>query len=438
MKPTTNDNRVDELLKGAWGAAPQPDFEAWRRRYPEVESNLSVSRAASGAEEQALSRRKFGIAAAALIAVGVVGGLLYVSNGARATSAEILEQLENAKGITWKTTFYAEVVAKDGKSKWIETETRHFAYMRPGLHRDASVDENGKVVYFSITDNANMKQLRISHKRKEATVSELAVIEYSNGPFDWVKKELSGGNLQWVGSKDADGRRVNVFRLAFRDNANGRDWSYDFWLDAKTKQLVVVQVPGSDIFDPAAQMVQNDRRAKEGWSQMTPVASIEFDINTSAELDESEFRLEPPEGYTVHRKERPQVTEQEMINYLGVWARFLNDRFPDNYSRPVSSDRINAIYDKAESERTKVEQALLDTLDRYKSAGLNKMPVRHFMEDHAVPDSFRYLGKGVRLGDKDRIVCWYELKGATTYRAVYGDLTVKDVAADDLPLNVGK
>jgi hypothetical protein len=56
-----------------------------------------------------------------------------------------------------------------------------------------------------------------------------------------------------------------------------------------------------------------------------------------------------------------------------------------------------------------------------------------------VENSFRYLGKGVKLGDKDRIVCWYKLKGAkspSTYRVVYGDLSVKDVAPKDLPLPV--
>ncbi len=56
-----------------------------------------------------------------------------------------------------------------------------------------------------------------------------------------------------------------------------------------------------------------------------------------------------------------------------------------------------------------------------------------------VEDSFRYLGKGVKLGEKDRIVCWYKLKDAkdaNTYRVVYGDLSVKDVAAKDLPLPV--
>ena len=70
------------------------------------------------------------------------------------------------------------------------------------------------------------------------------------------------------------------------------------------------------------------------------------------------------------------------------------------------------------------------------------MPIQDFFfgnPDSMVEKSFRYLGKGVRLGEKQRIVCWYKLKGAkdpNTYRVVYGDLSVKDVAPKDLPLPV--
>jgi hypothetical protein len=64
--------------------------------------------------------------------------------------------------------------------------------------------------------------------------------------------------------------------------------------------------------------------------------------------------------------------------------------------------------------------------------------LRDFAEDSAVPGTFRYLGKEVKLGSGDRIVCWYKLKSTGTYRAVYGDLTVKDVEPKDLPLPVAK
>jgi hypothetical protein len=59
--------------------------------------------------------------------------------------------------------------------------------------------------------------------------------------------------------------------------------------------------------------------------------------------------------------------------------------------------------------------------------------------DNTVEKSFRWLGKGVKLGDKERIVCWYKLKDAkdpNTYRVIYGDLSVRDVAPKDLPLPV--
>jgi hypothetical protein len=67
------------------------------------------------------------------------------------------------------------------------------------------------------------------------------------------------------------------------------------------------------------------------------------------------------------------------------------------------------------------------------------MPLYHFITDNAVENSFRYFGKGVKLGDKDAIVCWYKLKDAKDPKAcrdVYGDLSVKDVAQEDLPLPV--
>jgi hypothetical protein len=48
-------------------------------------------------------------------------------------------------------------------------------------------------------------------------------------------------------------------------------------------------------------------------------------------------------------------------------------------------------------------------------------------------DDWAYLGDGVKLGDKDRIVFWY-LDGKTSkYRAVYGDLSAREIAVADLP-----
>ena len=105
-----------------------------------------------------------------------------------------------------------------------------------------------------------------------------------------------------------------------------------------------------------------------------------------------------------------------------------------------SREREQQIYGTPTNERTAAELKYEETVGCYVQTHLNHMPVYHFITDNAVENNFRYLGKGVKLGDKEAIVCWYKLKDAkdpNTYRVVYGDLSVKDVAAKDLPLPVG-
>jgi hypothetical protein len=167
------------------------------------------------------------------------------------------------------------------------------------------------------------------------------------------------------------------------------------------------------------------------------------DIRYDVPLEDSLFRLEPPAGYAVEVKQRPHGTEKEMIDYLGLLANFNDKTFPDEANaRWKLLRKIDRATSKPPKRQTTVERKLLDTDMRYGWGGATNAPILDFFfwnPDSIVEKSFRYLGKGVKLGEKDRIVCWYKLKGAkdpNTYRVVYGDLRVKDVAPKDLPLPV--
>ncbi|MHC4460313.1 MAG: hypothetical protein ACYS6W_14385, partial [Planctomycetota bacterium] len=46
---------------------------------------------------------------------------------------------------------------------------------------------------------------------------------------------------------------------------------------------------------------------------------------------------------------------------------------------------------------------------------------------------YHYAGKGVKLGDADKAIFWYQPKDSTTYRVIYGDLSVKEVSPENLP-----
>ena len=70
-------------------------------------------------------------------------------------------------------------------------------------------------------------------------------------------------------------------------------------------------------------------------------------------------------------------------------------------------------------------------LNRKNMLNGQSLPLLQF--EGAEPKSFRYVCAGVKLGDAGRIVCWYKLKSTGKYRAIYGDLTIKDVEPKDLP-----
>jgi hypothetical protein len=445
MNADKQDNRLDQLIHTAIAGNSTPfEFKRWKQEHPrevtEFQSEVEhpESQASVSLKTRRTMIRTLKLAAAALIVIGVCLGLPHLGrhDSRNTVFAQIVEQIEQAKVITWRLTFCNHVTSKDGRRTWVEAEAREMAYRAPGLYREVLHPTlHGGVEHTTITDAVNLKSLSLVPAEKRARLQELAVTtEDPQGPFRWAREHMSKPDLEWVGKRMTATGEVNVFRRAFKQPSDNQDWSYDFWVDAKTKRLVGIQVPGADIYDPETDPARENPIEKD-WSTITPACYVQSEINFDAELDDSLFSLEPPAGYAVQTEHHAQVTEQEMVSYLGIMAEYNNETFPDQpYS--IDSARLNEINEKPKQDRTAAEQKLRDTVDHYKMASLNMMPTAHFIEDHAVKGSFRYLGKGVRLGDKDRIVCWYRLKDAVTCRVVYGDLSIKDMPADDLPLPV--
>ena len=57
-----------------------------------------------------------------------------------------------------------------------------------------------------------------------------------------------------------------------------------------------------------------------------------------------------------------------------------------------------------------------------------------FFQVTAVESSdWYYAGNGVKLGEADKPVFWYQPRDSKTYRVIYGDMSVKDVSPQDLP-----
>jgi hypothetical protein len=439
MSISDNRDEINTLLTDAFAPPPSADFEEWRRRHPESLACLDPQRMALLVNRRRFVTQAVIFAVSAAILACVWLGISDLGSHGRGSAAfaEVLQQIAKAKTITWKTTYYLRHVSKDKQKTWLTTETKTCAYKSPGLYREVTMDDKNQVSEVSIKDHVKKKELLVFPQEKKAILNDLSPGDYNPfGPFDWIKEELQEPALQWVEKRKTPAGEVNIFRHAFRSKVNGIDRSYDFWIDQATKRLVELHIPGSDFFDPETDPARNTLPG-ESWN-MTVLGDKQHEIVWDAALDDSLFRLEPPEGYTleVQRREEIEITEREMIDFLGVAAEFNDKTFPDEDFIP--GNRINKARSKPEQDRTPAEQKTVKRLDFY-IVRFGILPMAMFRTDHTVEGSYRYLGKGVKLGDKDGIVCWYKLKAASdpnTYRVVYGDLSVKDVKSDDLPLPV--
>ncbi|OHB78277.1 MAG: hypothetical protein A2V98_15065 [Planctomycetes bacterium RBG_16_64_12] len=455
-----DDNDLDRALAESF-APSLTDFDTWQRRHPEALACLRPERFAASAKRRRIMNRIVSTAAATVFAACAYFGMAYFGRPTDCSTvlAEVRTQIENAKAITWKCTWFTDVMDKELKTLWVETTSDRYAFRAPGLYRQDLYRE-GRVTFSRITDNVGLRELRVNHQTKEATLCELTIPQDEpRGPFLAISANRLG-DLQWLGRKEIDGRAVNVFRstekhnpLKFRGEVPKTGWSTDYWVDVHTKRLVRCQWPGTDIYNPENDPLRNNPPgAKTGWIRQG-ICWIQHDIVYDVESDDSHFSLEPPKGYALTVVPRPQVTEKDMVEHLGVMAEYYGNTFPDRYDEAarrfdeavrgravpawsVSGEELDSFEMKSAQDRTPAQNKIVKARQRYIGSGLNLGPFRHFIRDHTVEGTWQYVGKGVKLGDKDRIVCWYKLKGAETYRAVYGDLSVKDVAQNVLPLSV--
>ena len=152
--------------------------------------------------------------------------------------------------------------------------------------------------------------------------------------------------------------------------------------------------------------------------------NLQFDIK----LDESLFNMEVPEGYTIQNSgiDFGKNSESDFIETLRIWAEVIEDRyFPDsiNIENVVN---VGKKFDQGLKRLNLSEQERVDIATKW---GQGFVFIRFFKGQ----GQWHYAGKGVKLGDGDTPIFWYQPQGSETYRVIYGDLSVKDVAPENLP-----
>lgn len=204
-------------------------------------------------------------------------------------------------------------------------------------------------------------------------------------------------SVEQLGEKEIDGRTAKGFR------ATGPDGEMTIWADPQTASPI---------------------RVEQQWRQMQFVyTDFQFDV----EIDESLFDMEIPEGYSEIAQNELSIegsTEEDLVKTLKIWVEvILDDVFPRDLTGQIYLEDVKNNHQKFENldDKEKIELAM------------KLQPGFIFVQLLKTENDWNYVGGNVKLGDAESPVCWYRPDNSETYRVIYGDLSIKDIAPNDLP-----
>ncbi|MCF7958103.1 MAG: hypothetical protein K9M57_06615 [Phycisphaerae bacterium] len=259
---------------------------------------ISASRSGAGIRRFLMQSKLSKYAAAAIIVIAVGLGINMFS-GQDTSSMAFAEMLEKIR--TSSYTFDLTLHTDDNAST-----TNKTSVYQPGRVRfDAKV---GVGFVSSITDTRQGKTLILFNQHKTATIIENADLPGSDaagGIFSLCMKpienlwNLRDGSQKNLGAKEIDGVAVEGFKVVSDD----KYFNYNIVVWAQIKTLSPVQV--------TIKATPHDLDEKPmKWTMEN------FDLD--AQLDESQFSMKPPKGYTLSDQVGLDEVEQKPVQSKGA------------------------------------------------------------------------------------------------------------------------
>ncbi|MBA7621048.1 hypothetical protein ES703_28405 [subsurface metagenome] len=336
------------------------------------------------------------LAAAAVIIIAILTAIHFLGSPIEGIAwADVVRPILTARTVVFN------VITVEGENVPI-TRTMNMGTQRV---RSEVLSPDGKTVQaIAIVDFDTSRMLQLIPNQKTAVLIELKDIpEKPENVLEELRNmvtELQNDPnvlVEPLGEKEIDGQIAKGFR------ASGPDVELTVWADPQTTLPI---------------------RMEQKWRQMQFVyTDFQFDI----EMDESLFSMEIPEGYSeLPSAELPiaSSSEQDLVESLRIWAEVILDGvFPEDFSAQVYVDDVHKNREKFATLQDEQKLELAMKLG----------PGFIFVQLLKAENDWHYVGKNVKLGDSESPVCWYRPEGSETYRVIYGDLSVKDVAPENLP-----
>lgn len=383
--------------------------------------------------------RSFTRIVVAATVLAVMGGLVgwFAIGSTNIAFAEVAKALDNLRTATFDET--TEV--KNPLNGKTTTFTSKSFFLAPSHQRcegtmSTEADQD-KVHSIMILDMQTMKGLTLLPKQELAVAIDVGQVKKPpEGPsnmFEMVRQlvregiDAGGAKVESLGKQEIDGRVV----VGFRTHSNMIDMT--LWADPQTARPVRIEIDSPS------------------YNSQSVMSNFRYDM----ELAPSLFSLEPPPGYTVKNMEATMPVEDDLVNILRLVAKHNNGVFPPTIG--TNKEYMQAIQaaSKEETEKflkTPETKKLLEKLkaqygqdkDGFMKAWMEAtMPLtQKLTQKHIQGVMFyrmlkpendpHYAGKDVKLGTPDHPILWYRPTGAEKYRVIYADLSVKEVAPEEV------
>jgi hypothetical protein len=398
MNNSENNKWLDKALSETIGSEkPQANFEQWKKEHPHAVEILTSRACDTSVSKRPLNIReiimkskiiKLAVAAVIFVAAGVT---VYHFWAGTPTFAQVIKPILNAQ-----TAVFDVIVGQETA----DGPVIHDMVMGSRIRRTLSNIPNT----VSIIDLESSKILSLTIPTKEAVYIDLkglpSIPNYMDGLRNLIVKlqEYPEFKVEELGQQDIAGQRLIGFR------AIHPRIEITIWADPVTALPV---------------------RIEQNEGQMIVVCkNIQFDVP----MDESLFSMDIPDGFTQQQAviDLQDSTEQDFIEGLRIRAEIFGDgQFPDGVA-------VEDYLKQAPAMGKKFEDMKLSKEEQNK-IGMKLSKHLLFIRFFKGQGQWHYAGKDVKLGEADKAIFWYQPKDSTTYRVIYGDLTVRDVIPEDMP-----
>jgi outer membrane lipoprotein-sorting protein len=406
---------------------------------------------------------KLAVAATILVAFGILVFWITIGGSTNIAFANVADALDSLRSATFDMTSKA----KGEKGQLPATATSKGFFLAPSHQRIEMSLVTGPaktmINQVMIVDGQTAKSITLMPNQKLAMAMDMKKMREDmkksgklakDAPadvFETVRRLVregssgTGEKAESLGKKEVDGRKA----VGFRVHANMMDMT--LWADPKTAWPIRVEI----VMDVMAgvRMVMNNFRY-------------------NVDLDPSLFSLEPPAGYTTQAMKMTMPVEEDLLRTLRALAEHDKGEYPaklgmnkkvmellmaedEPETDKLSQDKIEAEMDKIaakyggkdalrakygkelppaiKAEFTKASASLMQKQMQERMPLMQKRMrgITFYMMLKPENDP-HYVGGGVKLGTPDRPILWYKPTGADKYRIIYADLSVRELAPDDV------